>query len=128
MKFKSRHIEGKGRGKTLGFPTINLEVPKRFSLEIGIWAVAVQIKDNKYIGALHFGSVPTFKEHKLSLEVFLINTNNKDIPDLDFEDITIEPVKRLRDVELFSSPEKLIDQIKRDVENVKKVFNLQESI
>ncbi len=123
MKFKSRHIKGKGRGKILGFPTINLEIPKRFSLAIGIWAVKVWIKDNKYIGALHFGSVPTFKEDELSLEVFLINTNNKNIPDLDFEDITIEPVKRIRDVELFSSSEKLIDQIKRDVENVKKVFN-----
>ena len=123
MKFKSRHIKGKGRGKILGFPTINLEIPKRFSLAIGIWAVKVWIKDNKYIGALHFGSVPTFKEDELSLEVFLINTNNKNIPDLDFEDITIEPVKRIRDVELFSSSEALIDQIKRDVENVKKVFN-----
>ena len=123
MKFKSRHIKGKGRGKILGFPTINLEIPKRFSLAIGIWAVKVWIKDNKYIGALHFGSVPTFKEDELSLEVFLINTNNKNIPDLDFEDITIEPVKRIRDVELFSSSEKLFDQIKRDVENVKKVFN-----
>ena len=123
MKFKSRHIKGKGRGKILGFPTINLEIPKRFSLAIGIWAVKVWIKDNKYIGALHFGSVPTFKEDELSLEVFLINTNNKNIPDLDFEDITIEPVKRIRDVELFSSSEKFIDQIKRDVENVKKVFN-----
>ena len=47
MKFKSRHIKGKGRGKILGFPTINLEIPKRFSLAIGIWAVKVWIKDNK---------------------------------------------------------------------------------
>ena len=123
MKFKSKHIKGKGRGKILGFPTINLEIPKKFNLEIGIWAVSVQIKDNKYIGALHFGSVPTFNENELSLEVFLINTSNKDIPDLNLEAIIIEPVKRLRNVKLFSSSEKLTDQIKVDIKNVKKVFN-----
>lgn len=124
MKFKSSHIKGKGRGKILGFPTINLEIPKRFNLEIGIWAVKVWIKDTKFIGALHFGSIPTFKEPELSLEVFLIDTNDKDIPNLEDVDIIIEPNKRIRDVDAFSTPAALVNQIKLDVEKVKKVFKL----
>jgi len=45
MKFKSRHIKGKGRGKKMGFPTINLKIPSNFKLEDGIYAAKVFIED-----------------------------------------------------------------------------------
>ncbi len=115
MKFKSKHIKGKGRGKLLGFPTINLEIPQNFSLEEGIWAAWVEIKGKKYMGALHFGPVPTFEEEMLSLEVFLIDTKDEDIPALDNAILIIEPVKRLREVKTFSSPNELANQIEKDV-------------
>lgn len=123
MKFTSRHIRGKGRGKLLGFPTINLEIPEGFPLQEGIWAVWVEIKEKKYKGALHFGPVPTFGEEELSLEVFLIDTKDEDIPELDNEILIIEPVKRLRDVKAFSSHEELVNQIKKDVLNARKILS-----
>ncbi|MEX1052442.1 MAG: riboflavin kinase [Patescibacteria group bacterium] len=122
MRFKSKHIKGNGRGKFLGFPTINMEIPKDLSLQTGIWAVLVEIKTKIFKGALHFGPVPTFKEKKLSLEVFLIDTKDQDIPKLSDAKITIEPIKRLRKVMTFSSPKKLITQIKKDVESAKQIL------
>ena len=37
MKFETVHITGKGRGKPMGFPTINLKIPELFKLKIGVY-------------------------------------------------------------------------------------------
>lgn len=127
MKFKSQHIKGKGRGKLLDFPTINLEIPLGFLLQEGIWAVLVEIKGRKYQGALHFGPVPTFGEQELSLEVFLIDTKDEDIPELENQDIIITTIKRLRDIKKFNSEQELSQQISEDVLKVKKILSQHRS-
>lgn len=120
MKFESTHIKGKGRGKPMGFPTINLKIPDNFALKDGIYAARVEIENNFFAGALHYGSVPTFDEEKKSLEVFLIGVT-KDIEDLDEKVIKVEIVKYLRPVLKFDSKEELIKQIEEDVRNIKKL-------
>ncbi|MBI5619675.1 riboflavin kinase, partial [Candidatus Gottesmanbacteria bacterium] len=79
MKITSRQIKGKGRGKLLGFPTINLEIPEGLTLKEGIWAVWVTIAGKRYGGALHFGPVPTFREREKSLEVFLLDASEAEL-------------------------------------------------
>ena len=44
MQFESTHISGKGRGKPMGFPTINLKIPENFKLKNGVYAVKVSIE------------------------------------------------------------------------------------
>lgn len=123
MKFKSRHIKGKGRGKKMGFPTINLKIPNDFKLKDGIYAAKVFIEDEAFTGALHFGPVLTFNENEKSLEVYLIDLNDDSkLKNLDEIDIKVEVIKYLRPVTRFDSKEALIKQIEKDVSLIKKVL------
>lgn len=120
MRFSSIQIKGKGRGKLLGFPTINLGIPKNFELTEGIYAVKVHCAGKEFIGALHFGPVPVFSENKKTLEVFLINTSDSNIPDS--HEFEIEVLKFIRPVLNFPNKEALIMQITGDVGKIKKIL------
>lgn len=121
MKFESTHVKGKGRGKPMGFPTINLKIPDGFELKDGIYAAKVTIENKIFIGALHYGSVPTFNENEQSLEVYLIGLNNNKLENLEEKIIKVEIVKYLRPVMKFNSKEELIKQIKEDVKNIQEL-------
>lgn len=120
MKFKSHQIKGKGRGKLLGFPTINLKIPENFNIDEGIYAVKVRFGGKEFPGAMHLGPIPTFNENEKTLEIFLIDANDKSIPASGvFE---FETVKYLRPVLSFPNQEELVKQIKKDVDNAKYVL------
>lgn len=121
MKFESTHVKGKGRGKPMGFPTINLKIPDGFELEDGIYAAKVKIENKIFIGALHYGPVPTFNESEKSLEVFLLGSSNNELENLNEKIIKVKIVKYLRPVIKFKSKEELIKQIKEDVRLIKKL-------
>jgi len=123
MKFESIHIKGKGRGKPIGFPTINLKIPNDFELNDGIYAAKVNIENKIFKGALHYGPVPTFNESEKSLEVYLMGLNNNKLENLEEKIIKVEIIKYLRPVIKFKSKEELIRQIKKDVINIKKITN-----
>lgn len=122
MKFSSIQVKGKGRGKLLGFPTINLEIPKNFDLKDGIYAVRVFLGDKDFAGAMHFGPIPTFKEDKKTLEVFLIDTKDEDIPES--QNFEVETIQFLRPVLSFNSEGELSNQISEDVIKTKQILNL----
>lgn len=124
MIFESTHIKGKGRGKPMGFPTINLIIPDGFKLKNGIYATKVTIEKKVFKGALHFGPVPTFKELEKSLEIFLIDANPVDyelLENLDGKIIRVEIIKFLRDIIKFKLVEDLVRQIGEDVRQIKKI-------
>jgi riboflavin kinase/FMN adenylyltransferase len=122
MKFISTQIKGKGRGRPIGFPTINLKIPDDFELNDGIYASKVNIENKVFVGALHYGPVPTFNESEKSLEVYLIGLDNK-LENLNGKIIKVEIVEYLRPVMKFKSKEELVKQIKEDVINIKKITN-----
>ncbi len=119
MQFISQKISGDGRGKLLGFPTINLVIPADLSLEEGIYAVWIWLDEKKYPGALHYGPIPTFHKSQLSLEVFVLTTDELANEQVERATITVEPVKRLRAIQNFPDSEALIKQITADVAAVK---------
>ena len=115
MKFTTQVIKGQGRGKTLGFPTFNLEIPANFSAKPGIYAGWVWLKDQKYLGAFHYGPIPVFSQPDLHLEVFVLDYNSdQSLTHLDFE-----LLRYLRPVRKFASPQALSTQISRDVAQVR---------
>jgi len=124
MQFESTHITGKGRGKPMGFPTINLKIPDDFGLKDGIYAAKVTLENKKFIGALHFGPVPTFGEQEKSLEVYLISAHDDlELENLDGKIIKIEIVKYLRGIIKFQSVTSLVKQIEEDVKQIKTLIN-----
>lgn len=122
MRFSSVQIKGRGRGKHLGFPTINLEIPENFTLKDGIYAVKVYTGGKEFPGAMHYGPIPMFKISVKSLEIFLINTADADIPPA--EAFEVETIQYLRPILNFPSTEDLSKQIAIDVLNTKKILNL----
>lgn len=122
MKFETKTIKGHGRGKKLGFPTVNMVIPENlaFTTPHGVYAARAKIRDEKYDGALYFGPAPTFGEAKSSLEIYLFDTVNFYAGE--GEEIEIEIVKFIRGVEKFGLPELLIVQMEKDVEAIREVL------
>lgn len=111
-------IKGKGRGKLLGFPTLNLHIPKNFNHQQGIYAGWVKINNQTYKGAFHYGPIDTFDDKNISLEVFVLDQNIEHQPVI----VDIGLVERLRSTQKFSSANKLVEQIKKDVRQTKLVL------
>jgi riboflavin kinase/FMN adenylyltransferase len=108
----------------MGFPTINLKIPDGFKLKEGIYAAKVTIEDKRFIGALHFGPIPTFAEQEKSLEVYLISANDDlELENLDGKIIKVEIVKYLRKIIKFQSVSSLVKQIEADVKQIKTLIN-----
>lgn len=120
--FISKKIKGKGRGKKMGFPTINLAIPRSLSIDDGIYAVRVKINTHSYNGALHFGEIPTFREKKKSLEVYLLDVKSLPNSKVAGKNIEVEIVRRIRPVMNFATSVLLADQIALDVVHIKSIL------
>lgn len=123
LQFTSHQVKGDGRGKHLGYPTLNLIVPPEINLAHGIYAAKITIENKSYQGALHFGPVPTFAKTATTLEVYLLDTSVVPVAVLTGKlPIHVEIVARLREVIKFDSKSKLVEQINQDVLAVKSLL------
>lgn len=124
MHFESTTIRGHGRGKGLGFPTINLVVPQDgFSdMRQGVYAARANVSGVKYSGALYYGPAPTFDQNEIALEIYLL-----DAPDFAIEkgdSVAVDIVQFIRSVMKFDTPELLIQQMQADEQAIRQVFTL----
>ena len=124
MKFKTITIKGHGRGKGLGFPTINMRIPSTLPLTLqqGVYAARAIIGEEKYNGALYYGPAPVFQEKEAALEIYLFDTMGFFL-DVN-QEIEIESVKFIRPVMSFGLPELLIEQMERDVAQIRAVLKI----
>ena len=111
MIYRARVRPGKGRGKRINFPTLNLRIPERFPYQHGIYAGWVCIGVTRYMAAFHFGPIPSFGEPDISLEAFLIDTQLKRTPPA----VTFELMAYLREIRAFPTVAALVRQIEKDV-------------
>lgn len=122
MIFQTTQIKGQGRGHGIGFPTINVEIPSDLVLDEGIYAAWVVIGQKTYKGALHYGSVPTFEQKDQTMEVHLLDVTDDTAPLVTNDPIEIDIVERMRDVRFFAEVTDLVEQIARDVANVRVIL------
>lgn len=108
INFTGKVVKGKGRGKSLGFPTINLETGAK--LNRGVYVCRAKISGKGYWGLLHVGPRPVFGEKEISVEVHLLNFQNEKVP----ENLRVKTVKLLRDVKNFKNEKELIKQMEKD--------------
>lgn len=106
----------------MGFPTINMEVPKGFDLTNGVYAVWVTIAGTRFRGAMHFGPIPTFDQTKKSLEVFLLGLGEHELSHADLSVVSVELKEKLRDIIKFPSVDALTRQLEKDIASVRKVL------
>ena len=119
MRYAGETIDGKGRGKRIGFPTLNFKIPKEFPYEYGIYAGFVHAGGKPHQAVFHYGPIPTFHEETPSLEAFIINGVHIEKSSA----LSFELVKKLREIKMFDEVDELVTQIRNDISNTKKVLD-----
>lgn len=66
-------IKGEQRGRQLGFPTANLELPAQKALPLGVFAVSVDTPKGRFGGMANVGPRPSFPTQPPALEVHLFD-------------------------------------------------------
>lgn len=115
--FRGRVAPGEGRGRALGYPTLNIEIPSGRKLlpPEGVYAVRAQTSRGSYLGMMNLGPRPTFNQFETTVEVHLFDASG----DWYGESLSVSLVRRLRDVVRFSSVEALVVQLGEDAQNAK---------
>lgn len=98
-------------GRTLGFPTANINYHDVFLPNNGVYFTTIEIDNKIYNGITNIGYNPTVNMSKSKkLEVYILNFN-KDIYD---KNVKVTFYERIRDEVKFNSVEELIDAMKMD--------------
>lgn len=112
-------INGYKIGRTLGFPTANIQLTNNKLLpQDGVYAVECQIDDKTYKGVLSIGERATFNIDGKSIELHIFFFDSE----IYFKEIKIQIKDFLREQQKFSSKEELIEQITKDCENAKNIL------
>ncbi len=111
-------VHGHGRGKKLGFPTINIKPghPNKLIPGAGVYAGEVIVNNKLYPAAVFVGERQTFNETKRVIEAHLINFQGR----LYGKKAVVFFKKFIRAEKKFDSAEALAQQIKKDIAIVKK--------
>jgi riboflavin kinase / FMN adenylyltransferase len=114
-------VRGEGRGRTIGFPTANLQIGYGDKLlpGPGIYAVRALLRRGNFAGALHVGPRPTFQGSSPSIELHLLDFDSG--TDLYGAEVRVDILERIREVRAFGSVEELTQQIERDVRQARRV-------
>jgi riboflavin kinase/FMN adenylyltransferase len=111
---------GQRRGQTLGFPTANLDAMATLIPGDGVYAVRGHVGDAAWPGAANIGPNPTFGENARKVEVHLIGFHG----DLYGASLSVDFLQRLRDTKPFRGAVELIEQLKQDVEQARRIVAL----
>ena len=115
-------VAGEGRGRSLGFPTANLDVEgdiKR-NVEPGVFAAMASWEGAgvEYPAVVNVGVRPTFSSGELAIEAHIIDFAG----DLYGRTLRIRTVEKLREERRFPNLDALIEQLEKDVERAREVF------
>ncbi len=111
---------GEERGRELGFPTANLNVPPEFIFPgDGIYAAWAHLESGTYMAAASIGVRPTFDDgENRTIEAYLLDFSGN-IYD---QPLRLEFVRRLRGEEKFDTVQALLDQMDEDVSRTRDVL------
>ena len=132
---KGKVVKGDGRGKTLGFPTSNIDVFEKYvTPKDGVYIGFVRIlagskgerekiadvfdAEKKYPAVINIGDNPTFAAAHKWIESHLIDFD----ADIYNRNIEITFLKRLRDEKKFVGKDELVGQIKVDIKSARNFF------
>lgn len=110
-RISGRVRHGDKRGRTIGFPTLNMRVPQHIALRRGVYAVKVYgLGEEAINGVANLGTRPSVHGVENRLEVHLFDFAQQ----VYGKHICVEPVAFIRDEMKFASLDELKAQIARD--------------
>jgi len=122
-------VSGWGRGRKLGFPTLNMSTPAQIIPGEGVYTGFVEtaaaerdlLQERRQIPAVFsIGQARTFgEEHPLLIEAHLLIP---DVGDMTGRWMAMDFVQRLRSQHKFGSPEELVTQIKKDCQQARAIL------
>lgn len=112
-KFSGKIIEGYKVGRTIGFPTANIQAWEKYKVipALGVYAVFVRIENEIYKGMLYIGTRPTLQNtNEISMEVNIFDFTG----DLYNRSLTVEFIDFIRPDMKFDNIKLLVAQIQHD--------------
>ncbi len=111
-------IKGQGRGKRLGFPTLNFK-PLNDIVPEGVFAGLLKYRRRLIPAAVYSGRKPTFEGKEKVMEVHLLSSDEELPPGALAEILLLE---KIRGEKKFQGEEDLKRAIMRDVQTIKEFF------
>jgi riboflavin kinase/FMN adenylyltransferase len=117
---EGRVVRGAERGRTLGFPTANLQPQNRVIPRGGVYVTATLIEGSWRRSVTNVGTRPTFgRDAEPSVETYVMDWQG----DLYGDVVRTRFLHRLRDERRFASLEELKTQIARDARRAARYFD-----
>ncbi|MGZ5248026.1 MAG: bifunctional riboflavin kinase/FAD synthetase [Flavitalea sp.] len=118
--FTGKVVPGDKLGRTIGYPTANLEIKDKGKIvpSNGVYAVSVKHHGRSYKGMMNIGMRPTVQGTTRRIEVNIFDFD-KDIYD---QDIRVEVHSFIRNEKKFSGLDELKEQLKKDKEEAIRLF------
>ena len=119
-------VRGDGRGRELGYPTANLSLPRYAAVPAdGIYACwfirSGPDGEQRRQAAVSVGTNPTFSGRERRVEAFVLDTDE----DLYGQRVSLDFVRRLRDMEKFASADALVEQVHADVAQTREILTAE---
>ncbi len=115
-------VVGAQRGRTLGFPTANLEIrPERAVPADGVYAVFAVLGSDHHPAVANVGVRPSFDNGQRTVETHILNFDR----DIYGCDLVVKFVARLRDERRFEDIGELVSQIAQDSEMAQKILGME---
>ncbi len=109
-------VRGDQRGRTIGFPTANLDAWDELLLPAnGVYATYAWVGETRYIAATNVGNRPTVNGRSVTVEAHLLDFDG----DLYGQEICVEFIHHIRPEKKFSGLDALTAQIQRDVTEIR---------
>jgi riboflavin kinase/FMN adenylyltransferase len=115
-------VRGEQKGRELGFPTANIEVgdPEKMLPKEGVYATYGRVRGERIPGLLHLGPRPTFPGFSPTIELHLLDWSG----DIYGDHVRVEVVDRIRDIRPFPSVDALIEAIRGDEREGRRMLGL----
>lgn len=120
--YKGEVIKGKGIGKELLMPTLNVLYPKyKMSIPYGIYYSYVIYDGKRYNSLTSVSNNPTFNEEKTTYETYIFDFDKN----IYGEEVYVEIIEKFRDPIKFKNMELLMEQLEKDKIQGKRYFNIK---
>jgi riboflavin kinase / FMN adenylyltransferase len=113
-------VKGKQLGRTIGFPTANIQVREIAKLvpADGVYAVKVYYREEEFGGMLNIGNRPTVDGTFKTIEVNIFDFERE----IYGENLKVEFIQKIRNEQKFNGLDELKGQISKDKETCKNIL------